>query len=178
MSEDSMHEAEATRRLSMAGTAGRSTSSDQGPSKRRRNNTDETDTSTESAKRGSTEESELKETMITIWKNVDSGGDIETAIASTKDIVQQHVQSIVRLGLDAFHNAESLATKLSIMSEELKQKDIEIHRLRSSEEKNGSSMAVSSLHDPELSIAILATIYRHPCDALTTISRISHLLRP
>jgi hypothetical protein len=141
MSEDSMYEAEAYRRLTVAGTAGHPTTNDQGPSKRRRK-TDETDT-TKSAKGGSTEESKLKETLITIWKNVDSGGDIETAIAYTKDMVQQHVQSIVRLGLDAFHNAESLASKLSIMSEELKQKDIEIHRLRSSEEKNGSSMAVS-----------------------------------
>jgi hypothetical protein len=94
----------------------------------------------------------LKEKIVTIWQDVEDSTHLEKAIVATKEIVTEQVQGLIRMGLDAYQRAEHLATKVQLMTDELKQKDVEIGRLRSAEEKNTTSITVGVFAHPLSSI--------------------------
>jgi hypothetical protein len=87
---------------------------------------------------------DLKEEILSAWKDVQNEIEFDKAFTVTMTILNKQIEGLIRSGLDAFHRAENTAAELKLLQDELKQKDVEIERHRSAEEKNSTALAVRS----------------------------------
>jgi len=99
-----------------------------------KNNEDEDDDDSE----------DLKEKIVSAWKEAQTEIDIEAAFAKTVTILTHGIEALIRQGLDAFHRADNANAELKVLQDEVERKTSEMERFRVSEEKNSVALSVSS----------------------------------
>ena len=76
------------------------------------------------------------------WEGTKDNDEKEKAYKATLAILMDEVESLLRSGLEAFHNWEKTAHENMILKEELKGKEMELERIRVAEEKNRETIKV------------------------------------
>jgi len=100
-------------------------------------------------------ENNLDDIWVALEPSNDDGADIdgadiveksEAALGQTKDLVFSQLDSIIRAGLDAFHQNEEISRELVQMKELSDSRGREVQRLKASEEDSRASLSVSASH--------------------------------
>lgn len=97
---------------------------------------------------GTTEQrhAECTDDLLSIWETV-AGSEDKThrkrAFEQTIMFLKNQIEQLVSSGVDAFHRSEKVARELKALREEYQSKEIELERMRASEEKSRTTVSVS-----------------------------------
>ena len=86
----------------------------------------------------------VKEQLQKLWerKKEWKEGDANEALDATTTLVYRQIESLIRSGLEAYHQLEGARRDLSQAKEECEAKDRELRRLRASEEQSRATITV------------------------------------